>query len=250
MKPIKFYDMRPSKPNLSLEKERTISKIHRRNFLKIGAVGTLSVVALGCKKNGLIQNTVHETNPGNVINFAANYDIGLLNYIYALEQLEAAFYIKLTEILSNDFTDLQKVYFNELKLHEQTHAEYYLNVIGIQSAIGKLEFDFSSIDFSSKNAVLLAAQTFEDLGVAAYNGALERVKELSNVLILSQIATVEARHACWLRNQVSDRSGIDLDQLVELGADATHATDVSLAPKVVLQQVSKYIKTKLEILNS
>lgn len=241
--------MNLTEPNIHSLNGSKSHQIHRRDLLKIVAVGAFSLTAIGCKKNILSDTANPEINPGNRIDFAAVNDIGLLNYIYALEQLEAAFYIKACETLPADFTDLQKVYFNELKLHEQTHEQYLASIIGIQAAIGKLEFDFSSIDFSSKTAVLLTAQTFEDLGVAAYNGALERAGGITAISILSQIATVEARHAAWARNQVSDRSAISLDQLSSLGANATQATDVSLVPSAVLQEASKYIKTKLEIVN-
>lgn len=225
-------------------------QIHRRDLFKIVAVGAFSLAAIGCKKNILTDSNNPEVNPGNRIDLAATNDLGILNYIYALEQLEAAFYIKACESFPVDFTDVQKVYFNELKLHEQTHVDYLASIIGIQAAIGKLEFNFSSIDFSSKTAVLLTAQTFEDLGVAAYNGALERAGGITAISILSQIATVEARHAAWARNQVADGSSISLDLLVQLGANASQATDVSLSPVAVLQEASKYIKTKLEIVNA
>ncbi|MCX2477008.1 ferritin-like domain-containing protein [Pedobacter sp. MC2016-05] len=224
--------------------------LNRRDLIKFGAAGALAITALGCKKYVISDAAQTENNPGNRIDFAAPNDIGLLNYLYALEQLEAAFYLKVCESFPADFTDLQKTYFNELKLHEQTHVAYFASIIGNQAAIGQLDFDLSSVNFSSKISVLATAQSFEDLGVAAYNGALEKTNLVSSIITFSQIATVEARHAGWVRNQVVTRSSVSLDQLTSLGANATQATDVSLPPAMVLQQVMKYIKTKLEILNA
>jgi hypothetical protein len=140
------------------------------------------------------------------------------------------------------------LFFNDIKLHEIAHREFFKRFLGV-AAIGVLEIDFSGIDFTDAAAILNAARTFEDLGVAAYNDAIVRCKNDYNLILLSQVATVEARHAAYVRSQVSALSFADLTELAPLGADATNALDVILAPGKVLEQASKYIKTKLNIIN-
>lgn len=222
------------------------SSIKRRQFLQFaGASAALTVGLIGCKKEETTISTPY-TNTDNTIDFKD--DAGLLNYIYALEQLEAAFYIKVAASFPPTFLAQQKMLFNDIRLHEIAHREFFKKFLGAVG-LGTLEFDFSSIDFADATAVLNAAKTFEDLGVAAYNDAVVKCKNDYNLIILSQIATVEARHAAYVRSQVSTLSFADLTELAPLGADAANALDVTLTPGKVLEQASKYIKTKLNVIN-
>lgn len=224
----------------------SISNMQRRQFLQFaGASTALTMGLISCKKEEIPATTPY-INIDNTIDFKD--DTGLLNYIYALEQIEAAFYVKATASLPASFTPTQVLFFNDIKLHEIAHREFFKRFLGV-AAIGVLEIDFSGIDFTDATAVLNAAKTFEDLGIAAYNDAIVRCKNDYNLILLSQVATVEARHAAYVRSQVSALSFADLTELAPLGADATSALDVILAPGKVLEQASKYIKTKLNIIN-
>ena len=172
----------------------------------------------------------------------------MLNYIYVLEQLEAAFFTKVVEGLPAGFNPTQSIFLTDIKLHEITHREFFKTFLG-PAAVAALEFDFSSVDFSNAASILGAAKTLEDLVLAAYNGAIEKAKESYSLIILSQIASVEARHAAWIREQLGANSFADLTDLLALGADATKGLDVSLSPDKVLAQTAKYIKTKLNVIN-
>ena len=67
-------------------------------------------------------------------------------------------------------------------------------------AIPDLEVDFSDLDFTDRKAVLTTAQTFEDLGVAAYNGAGKLIEDPDYLLQAGRIVSVEARHAAAIRD--------------------------------------------------
>jgi len=236
-----------TKTNSTTERNYPLVKlIQRRQFLQYAGASVLAVGMIGCKKEDDAAPSTPYINTDNTIDFRD--DTGLLNYIYALEQLEAAFYIKVVANFPTAFTVQQKMLFNDVRLHEIAHREFFKRFLGA-TGIGTLAFDFSTIDFADATAVLNAAKTFEDLGVAAYNDAIVRSKNDYNLIILSQIATVEARHAAYVRSQVNALGFADLTELAPLGADATSALDVSLAPGKVLEQASKYIKTKLNIIN-
>jgi len=224
----------------------SVKQIKRRHFLQFTGASALAAGLAGCKKDHPAEFEAPYVNTDNTIDFKD--DTGLLNYIYALEQLEAAFYIKAAESLPATFTPTQVLFFNDIKLHEIAHREFFKRILG-SAAIGNLTLDFSAINFTDANAVLTTAKTFEDLGVAAYNDAIVRSKNDYNLIILSQIATVEARHAAYVRSQVDTLGFADLNQLSALGADAANALDVSLAPAKVLEQALKYIKTKLNVIN-
>lgn len=219
------------------------AKLQRRSFLQYAGAGAaiVALTAAGCRKDRV---TVPVT--GATLDFKD--DIGVLNYAYALEQLEAAFYIKVAAAPASGFTTVQKNYFQDVQFHEIAHREFFKKALGA-NAIGNLEVDFSSIDFTSATSVLAAAQTFEDLGVAAYNGAGIRIKDANNLVIAGQIVSVEARHAAWVRDQISNGSFADLNSLTAFGANVAGGLDGALTPDKVLGLAGKYIKTKINVIN-
>lgn len=220
-------------------------KIQRRAFFQFAGISMIAATALSCKE-AIPEPSRPYVNTDNTIDF--RNDTGLLNYIYVLEQLEAAFYTKATESLALGFSPAQATFFTDIKLHEIAHREFFKTFLG-PAAVAPLEFDFSTVDFSNATSVLAMAKTLEDLVLAAYNGAIEKGKESSSLIVLSQIASVEARHAAWTREQVMANSFADLTDLAALGADATKGLDVSLSPDKVFAQTAKYIKTKLNVTN-
>ncbi|MFA4871098.1 MAG: ferritin-like domain-containing protein [Pedobacter sp.] len=223
-------------------------KIQRRHFFQFASASVLIAGVAGCKKSDAPGTGNPFVNVDNTIDFADLNDTGLLNYIYAFEQLEAAFYLKLKESFPAALTNLQRLYFIDIASHEVAHREFYKNFLG-SSALGTLTFDFSTIDFTDVQSVLAAAKIFEDLGVAAYNGVIARSKQLHTVVIASQVASVEARHAAWIRNQITPNSFADLTEMNAIGAVAIEGRDALLSPAEVLSAASKYIITKLNVIN-
>ena len=219
------------------------ARLQRRAFLQYAGAGAaaMALVAAGCKKDRSPSMSF-----GATLDFKD--DIGVLNYAYALEQLEAAFYIQVATNPPSSFTTAQKNYFQDVQFHEIAHREFFKKVLGT-SAIGSLDVDFSSINFSDGASVLAAAKTFEDLGVAAYNGAGVRLKTDAYLVVAGQIVSVEARHAAWVRDQISNGSFADLSSLTTLGANVAGGLDGALTPDKVLAAASKYIKTKINVIN-
>lgn len=218
-------------------------KLQRRSFLQFAGAGAavVALTAVGCTKERNIN-----VNMGTTLDFKD--DFGVLNYAYALEQLEAAFYTKVASAPPSTFTPAQKAYFQDVQFHEIAHREFFKKKLST-AAIGSLEVDFSSIDFTSASSVLGAAKTFEDLGVAAYNGAGIRLKSDEFLVIAGQIVSVEARHAAWVRDQISNGSFSDLASLSALGADNAKGLDGALTPDKVLNAAAPFIKTKINVIN-
>lgn len=173
------------------EKSLFDKTVGRRSFLQYAGAGAagIALVAAGCKKDRGYDNPIMG---GATLDFKD--DFGVLNYAYALEQLEAAFYIKVASAPPASFTAAQKAYFQDIQFHEIAHREFFKAALST-AAIGSLEVDFSSIDFTSSASVLSTAMAFEDLGVAAYNGAGPRIKNGTYLLLAGKIVSVEARHA-------------------------------------------------------
>lgn len=167
-------------------------------------------------------------------------DYGILNYAYALEQLEAAFY---TEVVSKPYSGIDSgelMLLTDIRDHEIAHREFFKNALGT-NAIQGLEVDFSSIDFTSRTSVLSTAKAFEDLGVQAYNGAGKLIANADYLVIAGKIVSVEARHAAYIRDLITNGTF----------ADSTDANgmDMAMDPAGVLSIAGKYLKTKVSANN-
>ncbi|WP_316812431.1 ferritin-like domain-containing protein [Pedobacter heparinus] len=239
-------NLEQEKLDMVLEESSILTaSLQRRSFLKYAGAGAagIALIAAGCKKD-------RGGNPmtGTTLDFKD--DFGVLNYAYALEQLEAAFYIQVASNPPSTFSAAEKLYFQDIQFHEIAHREFFKKALG-PAAIGSLEVDFSSINFTDRTSVLGAAKAFEDLGVAAYNGAGVRIKTDAYLVIAGQIVSVEARHAAYVRDLISNGSFADLNDLAAsgLGADNAKGLDGALTPDKVLGIAGKYIKTKINVIN-
>ncbi len=238
--------MKSEQENLSTSGTNAVKEgFNRRKFLSalgLGAAGAALISS--CEQNDVYDE--FNNNNGTTLDF--KNDIGILNYAYALEQLEAAFYTEVVAKSAAVFSASQNAFFNDIKLHEIAHREFFKKALG-SNAIGSLEVDFSSVNFTSKDSVLATAKAFEDLGVAAYNGAGYKIMTEAYLVIAGQIVSVEARHAAWIRDQISNGSFSDLNSLTALGADNSKGLDAALPPSKVLPIAATYIKTKLDVKN-
>ncbi|WP_164891113.1 ferritin-like domain-containing protein [Botryobacter ruber] len=167
-------------------------------------------------------------------------DIGVLNYAYALEQLEAAFYTEVVARSLGLFNATEQQIMQDLKGHEGIHRDFLKAALG-SSAIPNLEVNFSSINFTDKNSVLSTAMTFEDLGVAAYNGAGKLLENAGFLTLAGKIVSVEARHAAVIRDLISN--GTFSDSANNMGLDP------AMSPTDVLQAASAFITTKVSANN-
>ena len=165
-------------------------------------------------------------------------DIGVLNYAYALEQLEAGFYNTVLDHPYSGMKSAERQLLRDIRDHEEEHVDFLRGALG-SHAIPELEADFSAVDFSSRESVLTTAKTFEDLGVSAYNGAGKLLKDPGHLLAAGRIVSVEARHAAAIRDVLSPLSS------AFAGADVVDANglDVARPPRAVLKAAGPFIKT-------
>ena len=219
-----------------IEKEDV--SLGRRSFLRYAGVGIAGVglmAAGACKK---------DNNEGIVgggitgIDIGAQGDFAILNYAYALEQLEAAFYIQVATTMFTGATADEIALLTDIRDHEVAHREFFKAALG-SNALQALTPDFSSIDFSSRAKVLAAAQAFEDTGVAAYNGAGFMIKSADYLTIAGKIVSVEARHAAYIRNLLNPGSFADGTILDGFGMDKPKTIPA------VLAIANTFLKTKV-----
>ncbi|MEO6837182.1 MAG: ferritin-like domain-containing protein [Ginsengibacter sp.] len=224
-----------SKENQSgLVEEGLTKAFSRRKFFGImGAGSALVVTAAACKKTHIGGNGGVNLGSG---------DIGILNYAYALEQLEAAFYTQIISAPYSGISSMEKTYLTDIMLHEVAHREFFKAALGA-SAIQALQVNFSSIDFTSRTSVLGTAMAFEDLGVSAYNGAGKLITNPDYLTLAGKIVSVEARHAAWIRDIITPNSFADSTAL------DMNALDKERNPNDVLAIAGTYLKTKLDASN-
>lgn len=220
--------------------------IGRGGFLKAtGAlVATTGLMMAGCKKD---DKKVEEEPPVTPVDLGVNLgsgDIGVLNYAYALEQLEAAFYIKVMETPYTGMTAEETLMLTDIRQHEIAHRDF-LKAALAANAIQGLEVNFASIDFTSRTSVLNTAKAFEDLGVSAYNGAGKLIVNPTYLLIAGKIVSVEARHASAIRDLLNPKSAdFSGDDVID-----ANGLDKSRTPAEVLAIAGAYIKTKINASN-
>ncbi|MEO6149182.1 MAG: ferritin-like domain-containing protein [Mucilaginibacter sp.] len=207
----------------------------RRSFLRYAGAGVAvaGIAAVGaCKKD--------KTNPIDGVTDVGSGDFGILNYAYALEQLEAAFYIQVVNSFEgSDFNDTEKELLADIRNHEVAHREFFKAALGAK-AIKGLTPDFSKIDFKKRASVLAAAKTFEDLGVTAYDGIAFKIVNPDYLTVAGKIVSVEARHASIIANLIEPGTFVDAPQV-----NRTNGLNISNGPTAVLAAANTFLVTKV-----
>ncbi|WP_461055062.1 ferritin-like domain-containing protein [Spirosoma arcticum] len=211
----------------------------RGTFLKFaGATVTASALLLaGCEDH-------REVLPGTVVDLGTG-DTGILNYAYVLEQLEAAYYIRVMTTPYSGMSAKETAILTDLRDHEIIHRDFFRQALG-NKAIPTLAFDFSKINFNDRTSVLTQAARFEDDGVAAYNGAGKFIQNRNYLVLAGKIVSVEARHASAIRDLLnplsSDFAGDDV-------VSSPNGLDLARTPLQTLAKIADFITVKISAAN-
>jgi Ferritin-like domain len=152
-------------------------------------------------------------------------DVDILNFALTLEYLEADFYRRGLKLgLSSDVAKIARSFGDA----EQQHVE------ALRATVKKLggtpvtspKFKFPMTD---EKSFLKLAQTLEDTGVSAYNGAGPSITSKEVLAAAGSIVQIEARHAAVIR-------------LLRGNVPAPDAFDPSLDTKKVLAAVKPLIR--------
>ena len=169
----------------------------RRAFFKRAGLG------LGAAAAAVALPACDSSDPDDGADVVLDFsdDFGVLNYAYALEQLEAAFYAAVvgSSAFASTFSADERSILDDLAAHEAIHRDFLRAAIvgagGESAVIGALTPDFDAVDLSSRTSVLQTALALEDTGVGAYNGAGRYLASDTYLLLAGKIVSVEARHA-------------------------------------------------------
>jgi len=166
-----------------------VKGITREAFIMRGAIAAGSVYGLATV-GPFVREAMAQEGGG---------DVDILNFALTLEYLEAAFYDQALKKVSGLSGDVKGVA-QTLSDNENEH------VAGLTKAIKSLGgkpvkapgVDFGK-SFASQDSFLETAQTFEDLGVGAYNGAGPLLESKELLATAGSIVQNEARHAGVIR---------------------------------------------------
>lgn len=210
----------------SVEPEVMDAVITRREMLCRSGRGTAGAWALRMASApialAVLTRDVYGQAPGTVL--------GVLQFAYLLENLEAEFYkaalgVSGSAAVNSAFapvratlTAQETATFDQIRKHEVAHVDFLRTQImalgGTPATYTAASFDFTGGNGSgtgpfqaattTKAFLLAAAQAFEDTGVRAYKGQAGNL--ISNNAVLEaalRIHSVEARHAARIRKMRS-----------------------------------------------
>jgi hypothetical protein len=185
-----------------------------RSTLAAGAAyGALSAT-------GLITQALAQSDGG---------DVDILNFALTLEYLETDFYTRAARQVKG-LSSYESKLTRELRDNEAAHVDALVATIkklGGKPA-AKPTFDFGGA-FGSRAAYLKTANTLEDTGVSAYNGAAPMIASVEVLAAAGSIVQIEARHAAMIR-------------LARGKAPAPSAFDKASQMDAVLAAVKPFIK--------
>jgi serine-rich repeat adhesion-like glycoprotein len=152
-------------------------------------------------------------------------DVDILNFALTLEYLESAFYeeAKMKVKASGELKSLLSLFASDEKQHVEALEGTIVKLGG--KPVAKPTFDF---EYSGTSGFLKLAETFENVGVGAYNGAAPGIKSKEVLAAAGSIVQVEARHAAAIALQNGKEP-------------APEAFDPALEEKEVLKAVEPFI---------
>lgn len=235
---------------LSKAESKIIGGVARRRFLAWSSTAILGALAFSGRLPGFSIEQAFAETPGGATGNSVDLgegDVGVLNYAYALEQLEAAFYTQVTKTPYADMQSADRDILTGIRDHEVAHRDFFKAALK-KNAIPALSVDFTKIDFNSRDSVLSTAQTFENLGVAAYNGAGQLLDKPEYLLLAGKIVSVEARHAAAIRYLIGmKRSGDNSSATSNASENPVNdkGMDQAFKPSEVLPKAAPFVKTPI-----
>jgi hypothetical protein len=155
----------------------------RSTLAGAAAYGTLSAT-------GLVTRALADGGSG---------DVDILNYALTLASLETEFYVQAAKQVKG-LSSYERKLTKELRDNEAEHVDALAATIKKLGgkAVKKPTFDFGGA-FSNRATYLKTANTLEDTGVSAYNGAAPMIASAEVLGAAGGIVQIEARHAAMIR---------------------------------------------------
>ena len=199
---------------IGLEREHS-----RRNFLKTAAWATAALSAAGIGGFG-VASRYAEAQAAPYTTYQGLGDAAILQFAYLLEQLEGTFYAIGAD--SGIFTGNALAQVAELRDHEFAHADALAATIGqLGAAVPAVpEFTYPQGVFADPVAFLQLANTFEPVGIGAYQGAAPALQSKDILAAALSIHAAECQHwnSIKILNGISPPNNVALEEALPLGA--------------------------------
>lgn len=215
----------------------------RRDFLRLSGLGgagvLLTALATACDES------LTDPTASPPLDFKSNN--GVLNYAYALNQLQTDFYYRAVGEPFPGITAVEFATLSDIRSHEFSKRRLFREAILGGRISDVLRFNFDEVVFSNRASVMTTARLLEDLTVAALNGAARFATDPVTLLLIAKIASVDARHAATLRDLISlanagsDAAAFAGNDIV----DASTGTDQAKDPRDVLAEIERFFQTAL-----
>ena len=167
-----------------------IQGVTRQSFMLRGAVAAGAVYGLGTV-GPFVGQALAQDGGG---------DVEVLNFALTLEYLEATFYERALKQVNGLPGDVKKlvttIHDNEVQ-HVTALTQTIKDLGGMPVKAPKVDFGSA---FGSSKSFLKLAQTLEDTGVSAYNGAAPMIESADVLAAAGSIVQIEARHAAAIRS--------------------------------------------------
>ena len=200
----------------------------RRRFLQLaGGVTAAGMLVASCRRT-----------PTSTI-FVGSGDRALLNYLLIIEELQTNFYTQANITEYYGATAMELEFLANMRDQQIAHKELIKSLL-TTGAIPDIVTNLSPVTFADRTSTLTHAILFEDLAVAAYNGAMQYFTDTSYVLLFAKMASVEARHAAYARDVLAANTFADSSVV------NTSGLDQALSPKTVMAALSTYIQTTFD----
>jgi hypothetical protein len=233
--------------------EQLLTAQSRRGFLRaIAAGGTAIFLPTAFAACGDDDDVTAPGVTSATLDFAAIR--GIPNYLYALEQVTAAFYVRaVQESLNAGFNAVQRRHLTDIRNHEFIHREAlraYLTVYRLPEL--RLDGDFNGTRFNDRMSVLEAARDLEDLTVSAYNHAGQYVTDPAELLLIGKIASVEGRHSAVVRDLI-DELGAEEGRLFAgddiVDSNGLDSKDQPATPTAILAAFDPFLGATISVAN-
>jgi len=239
----------PSEKPVIAEPHNTWS---RSTFIK----GMLGLLALGSLDLESCKKTTETGGSGTTVNgytFGSG-DIGVLNYLYMIEQIQVAFYSTLnasgilSPLISGAMGQKPPYYYllTDIYDHQLAHCTF-LNLALGTNALPSLNLDFSRIDFTSLSACLQAAHQFQNTEAQAYTGVSQYFTSTAFLTIAAQIGAVESRHSAFITGLLNNSTNTNFNAYFDSSlVDPNNGYEIGFSPSQVYAFYKPYLKTALD----
>ena len=220
------------------EASSSVTLLSRRSFLtRTGTAAAATMLLTACP-----DPKPDDSNLIPTITLTAG-DEGVLNYLFLLVRFTDDFYAKVLTAPPGDMSTAEVAVLRDISRHTVVHRELLKlafgdNSLSFSAGVPDVVFSYATFTLTTREGVLAAAQTIDDLATAAHGGMARLWTSTALLGLQMKIMAVKARHAATIRDLRTAGSFAAADVVATTGSEG--GLNQVLLPPVVLAELSKY----------